>query len=145
MKVNGVEVDFVGEYAYPYFLRRYKGYILKVVNSICNKEVEESNKLLGMGYLPIFILRPDVLSYVKDITETEKRNFSFKYSKIEIEKDIFNFKNFKGIILICLSDDNTVCCTKFETVNNNVIVQGLSGSLRYMIDGTLAMYNRRIV
>lgn len=145
MVVQGVEVDFVGEYAFPYFLRRYKGYVVKVVNCICNREVEESNKLSEMGYLPIFIFKIDNLSYVRDKLETEKRNFSFEYTEIEIERDICNIENIKGVVLVYLGKDKTVCCNEFKTKENSVVLQGLSGTLKCMLDGALAMYNRRIV
>ena len=146
MVINGVKVDFIGEYKYPYFLRKFKGYVVKVVNSVGDEEIEESLKVSEMGYLPLYILKCTSPSYIKNIVETEKNQFNFNYAKVEIEKSILDINRFKGLVLVSLDDSKLMCCNDyFDYDNNNIIVKGFLGNIRDIIQSSLTMYNRRIV
>ena len=56
LNIKGVNVDFIANYKYPYFLNKYRGYIIKEVDCIDTVEVEESKLLTRSGYLPIYIV-----------------------------------------------------------------------------------------
>ena len=90
-------------------------------------------------------MNTDNLSHVKDKLETEKNTFSFECTKIEIEKDICDIENLKGVVLVYLISDNTICCNDFMVKENSVILQGLSGTFECVLNSALTMYNRRIV
>lgn len=153
MLVNGVDVDFVGEYDYPFFLKKYKGYAIKVVTRISGKESSECDKLLDAGYLPLFILKSKCCNEDIEVLETEKNKFSFICGKLEIEKSIFSVDNFNGIIIACPSDgsnvvscnSNVVSCNSIVIGDNKVVAMGISGCLSKVLESTLLIYNRRIV
>lgn len=146
MVINGVKVDFIGEYKYPYFLRKFKGYVVKVVNSVGDEEIEESLKVCEVGYLPLYILKCTSPSYIKNIVETEKKQFNFNYAKVEIEKSILDINRFKGLVLVSLDDSKLMCCNDyFDYDNNNIVVKGFLGNIIDIIQSSLTMYNRRIV
>lgn len=145
MVINGVRVDFIGEYKYPYFLRKFKGYVVKVVNSVGDEEIEESLKVCEVGYLPLYILKCTSPSYIKNIVETEKKQFNFNYAKVEIEKSILDINRFKGLVLVSLDDSKLMCCNDYFDYDNNIVVKGFLGNIRDIIQSSLTMYNRRIV
>lgn len=145
MVVNGVRVDFVGEYKYPYFLRKFKGYVVKVVSSIGEGEIEESLRIRKAGYLPVYILKCTSPSYIKNIIETKKKQFNFNYAKVEIEKSILDINRFKGLILVSLGESRLICCNDYSDCEGNVVIKGFLGNLRDIINSSLTMYNRRIV
>lgn len=146
MVVNGVRVDFVGEYEYPYFLRKFKGYVVKVVSSVGDEEIEESLRISKVGYLPIYILKCTSPSYIKNIIETEKKQFNFNYAKVEIERSILDINRFKGLILVSLGESRLVCCNDYSDYDSsNIVVKGFLGNLKDIIYSSLSIYNRRIV
>ena len=145
MNINGVEVDFIGEYEYPYFLKKYKGYAIKIVNRVGVRELISCNLIVSEGYLPIFIVNVDYGLGVRSVTEKEKNGFSFDCSKLEIERSIFSIDNFNGVLIFHTEKDNYVCGNSIVVGDNKVILKGMSGTLRQVLENTLLIYNRRIV
>ena len=145
LKLGEVNVDFIGKYNYPLLLRKYGGYVLKEVDYIKENEVAESMSLVDMDYLPIYILNCNKTYFTKKEVENEKSQFNLKSIILEIEKDILDIKNFKGVILLDISNGIYVCSQEYKVKGDKIIIKGFLGNLQECITNSLIFYNRRLV
>lgn len=148
LEVSGVEVDFIQSYKYPYFAHRYMGYVLKVCTSISEKEVKESRTIIKQGYLPIYIVKLGKSKKVNKLLEKENRHLGFDPVLLEIKKSILDVKNFKGVILLDISKEDSyielATCLYSKEEGDYLIVEGFKGSLNCIIDKVLLIYNSKI-
>ena len=148
LNIKGVNVDFIANYKYPYFLNKYRGYIIKEVDCIDTVEVEESKLLTRSGYLPIYIVKCNSLNLVSNKLENEKMPFNLIAVNLEIENKKLEIDEFKGSLIFNISDEDTlgdlVFCNNYGYSNGVVTVKGILGSLDSCVKSSLILYSRRV-
>lgn len=148
LNIKGVDVDFIANYKYPFFLNRYRGYVLKEVDCIGEKEIFESKVLIRIGYLPIYIVKCNSSKYTINKLENEKMPFNLKAMNLEIEKSVLDIKKFKGSVILNIAEDgstkNMVFCSSYSLVGDKAFIKGISGNLDSCVKNSLVYYNRRI-
>lgn len=148
IEINGVRVDFICKYKYPYFLHRYKGYALKNCSSIGKEEIKQSKLIRKEGYLPIFVVNLDEYSNIGDTLEKRKSHLGFTSVTLEIEKDLLDLKKFKGVALVNITKGNSplevATCIYNKIENDKIIVEGFSGTFNNVIERVLLIYNSKI-